>query len=412
MSRERTGTIDRVGDKFRLRMTLPNGEREALGTFDTWGEADRMRRASLEALEARPGGAVMCLVDFGDTWLADRERNRKVRRPENDRSRWDNHVLPHRIADMPLRAIRAGDLDDLVSSMHAKGLARSTITNTLNVVRGIWKSAMRRGLVKHDPFAAGVPVPKDARITEPWTFATPEEQGRILAASKEPIRHLVAFAIASGLRAGELVALRLVDTHDDRVVVRYGGAPAEPTKGGRVRTVFLNGLAKEALTAWLVALPAYTANKRFPEGRNPLGLVFPGRRGGYRCEEHVIRWADWQGILERAGITRKFRWHDLRHSCASSLVSGWWGRRWSLEEVREVLGHQDIKTTQRYAHLASDAIALAASETGYAPSPTPTMARDIGPTIGSPSGNVAESLAPSARIELAANGLGNRCSIH
>ncbi len=159
------------------------------------------------------------------------------------------------------------------------------------------------------------------------------------------------------------MALRLVDTHDDRVIIRYGAAPAQPTKSGKIRTVYLNGRAKEALTAWLVALPAYTANRRHPEGRNPLGLAFPGRRGAFRNEEHVLRWADWQAILERAKLGRDFRWHDLRHTCASALVSGWWGRRWSLEEVREVLGHQDLKTTQRYAHLAGDAIASAAHDT-------------------------------------------------
>jgi len=118
-----------------------------------------------------------------------------------------------------------------------------------------------------------------------------------------------------------------------------------------------------AMRAWLAALPTYTASKRFPQGRNPLALAFPRRRGGYRDEAHVIKWSDWKAILKRAGIARRFRFHDLRHTCASALVSGMWGRRWSLEEVKEVLGHTDIAVTQRYAHLATDAIALATKAT-------------------------------------------------
>ncbi len=51
-------------------------------------------------------------------------------------------------------------------------------------------------------------------------------------------------------------------------------------------------------------------------------------------------------------VGRHVHWHLLRHTFASSLVAGWWGRRWSLEEVRQVMGHSSITVTERYAHLA------------------------------------------------------------
>ncbi|MEO8179829.1 MAG: tyrosine-type recombinase/integrase [Deltaproteobacteria bacterium] len=65
--------------------------------------------------------------------------------------------------------------------------------------------------------------------------------------------------------------------------------------------------------------------------------------------------------LPAVGITRNVRWHDLRRTCASSLVSGAWGRSWRIEEVKEVLGHTSIQTTQRYAHLASWVVQEAAT---------------------------------------------------
>ena len=58
MGRERTGTIDQVGGKHRVRLTLPSGERRPLGTFDTWEDADAARRAALEALEGLPTVAI------------------------------------------------------------------------------------------------------------------------------------------------------------------------------------------------------------------------------------------------------------------------------------------------------------------------------------------------------------------
>ena len=115
----------------------------------------------------------------------------------------------------------------------------------------------------------------------------------------------------------------------------------------------------------------------------------------------------------------------LYNTCASSLVSGWWGRRWSLEEVRELLGHADLHTTQRYAHLASDAMAEAAKATGRATSvgaagsqgapfgqaEAGSFGHDIGHGKIDRSANPSKLLAPPTRIERVANGLGNRCSI-
>ncbi|WP_437320744.1 hypothetical protein [Sorangium sp. So ce385] len=64
-----------------------------------------------------------------------------------------------------------------------------------------------------------------------------------------------------------------------------------------------------------------------------------------------------------ASITRPLRWHDLRHRCAGSLVEGWWGRRWTLQKVREHLGNTSIASMHRYAHLSETAIEGAVRKT-------------------------------------------------
>src|SRR4051794_12857192 len=103
-----------------------------------------------------------------------------------------------------------------------------------------------------------------------------------------------------------------------------------------------------------------------PEAR--VGLVFPSPKGGLYAKGHAFgseggyyRTADGaskrsDGIAGRAALGRHVRFHDLRHTCAANLISGSWGRGWRLEEVREFLGHTEIKTTQLYAHLAPDAL--------------------------------------------------------
>ncbi|AGP36449.1 hypothetical protein BE04_41555 [Sorangium cellulosum] len=107
----------------------------------------------------------------------------------------------------------------------------------------------------------------------------------------------------------------------------------------------------------------------------PEPLVFPDARGGrvsrgktplIRSEMVTLptgagrRKQKKVGLFDRhlaaAGIPRPVRWHDLRHRCARSLVAGWWGRRWTLEGVREHLGHTSIASTHRYAHLSETAM--------------------------------------------------------
>jgi hypothetical protein len=94
-----------------------------------------------------------------------------------------------------------------------------------------------------------------------------------------------------------------------------------------------------------------------------------------RREVRVDRFREW---VRAAWIERRVRWHDLRHMCASSLVAGWWGRRWSLEEVREMLGHSSVLVTERYAHFAESAIDSAARQTRCSEGTTKVPRTDFG----------------------------------
>ena len=71
----------------------------------------------------------------------------------------------------------------------------------------------------------------------------------------------------------------------------------------------------------------------------------------------VSIFCSWNTARKRAGLA-DVRIHDLRHSFASFLVNS--GR--SLYEVQKILGHTQIKTTQRYAHLANDTLLDAANQ--------------------------------------------------
>lgn len=198
-----------------------------------------------------------------------------------------------------------------------------------------------------------VPRGRQGRTVEAWTYLTPAEVAAIetCAAIPDPERAIYTVAIYTGLRAGELWALRWEDvvlggpTPEITVRASHDG----PTKSGKVRRVPLLD-------------PALAALARLPGPRE--GRVFPGLGGGARLRGDDARWAPAMraggainGYRARAGITRRVRFHDLRHTCASHLVMGTWAPALSLLEVAQWLGHSSVSVTQRYAHLCPDRLA-------------------------------------------------------
>jgi len=120
------------------------------------------------------------------------------------------------------------------------------------------------------------------------------------------------------------------------------------------------------------------------------------------------RWAKkWRSA---AGVRADVRFHDLRHTCASHLIMGTWGRAWRLEEVQVVLGHASRTTTGRYARLAPDSIRRVAHEA------IEQWSNDSKAALGlvkdwstpiSPSMQVPEKMEPPIRVELMTYGLRN-----
>lgn len=364
-----TGTIEQRGDVFLPR--LPN-KGAWLRPCASWDDASALLDAVLyKQIDA--GTLGVTLRSFGPGFLAER-KDKGGRTDETDRSRWRRHVASDPIAALPLRALTRADVREWLERLERKRVApgkghksapdrrlsRSMVQGTLNLLRSALARAVDRQLVGENP-ARDVRLERSRGAThEPWTYLLPDEQAALLGCEGIPRadRLLLAFAIGTGLRQGEQWNLEFRDVHADHVVVRYGGKGAQ-TKSGRIRRVPLFGLAADALAAWLPLLAAQP---------NPHGLVWPLPSGARRQKGKPIK--GWRAHLAAAGLVperrhdgQPVRHHDLRHTCGSSLVAGWWGRRWTLEEVRALLGHSTIAMTERYAHLGETALRAAARGT-------------------------------------------------
>jgi integrase len=359
------GWIERTrSGAYRARMRLNDGRKVTLDTFATEGEATAVLEAAIAELrEADPD--TLTVGSWLRQHIAERDAAKEIVDVKGQRQIVELHVVADAMGRMLLRSLRRWHVTEWIRRLARKQLSRARILKCLVLLRGALQAALDRRLVREN-VARDVTVPKEKRTTEPWTFLAPDEQSRLIGAIDGPERWLVAFAMGTGLRGGELAALRIADVvaHGarPRVTVRYGAPPAQPTKTGTIREVPLFGIGAQAWAEWSALLPGFCSV-------NPLGLAFPRVRGSYRDPDHLIRWEVWSAALRDAGITRPVRFYDAtRHTCASSLVSGFWGRPWTLLEVQKVLGHRSsITVTERYAHLAESAIHEAARGTNPAP---------------------------------------------
>jgi integrase len=163
-------------------------------------------------------------------------------------------------------------------------------------------------------------------------FLDDTERATLLAACERspwPALHaLVLLAISTGARRGELLALKWADLELDGPAPR---AIVPTSKNGDARVLPLVGKALQALRALRT------------QARPGSQCVFPapGTDLPYRYFD-----AHWYRALEVAGIG-DFRFHDLRHTCASYLAS----QGASLLEIADVLGHRTMAMVKRYSHL-------------------------------------------------------------
>ncbi len=411
--------------RWRFRIRLPDGSRRASPTFATEAEcratldAARYELTREEPVMVLP--RIVTLASYAPGWLDERERS-GLRSAAGSRGLW-RHILDHAIAEVPLEDLTRGDVQRFINDLGAKrklvqrgdkwvpgreNLSPQTVRLCFAQLRACLNSAEADGLIAKSP-CLKIKLPRCAESDGDLLFLTADEIDRLTTSPKIPEAARLHFeaAILVGWRQGEASGLRWEDVELDgptpRLTIRR--SYAQPTKNGKVRRVDLFPRAAELFRRW----------RELSQPIGPEGLVFPSPTGRMRAKGDDYLFADQRrgkaatttGYRTIAGLRAELTYHSLRHTCASHLLLGTWGRRWSVEEISKYLGHSAISVTQRYAHVASGHLASAAAETAR-----PSAALISGPETGK---RAAEKLvSPSvtaARFERATYCLGNSCSI-
>ena len=235
-----------------------------------------------------------------------------------------------------------------------KEVSAKTVNNHIIVLKKIFNSAVEWGKLKQSPIAG---ARKLATEEYEWTWLNREQSETFLEACDDRWYPFFATLLWTGMRLGEVIALRWEDIiwSSSQIRVRrsyYRGQYVTP-KSGKGRDIPMNSVLVEVLKGL-----------RHLKG----DLVFCTAEGKPLDPANAKR--PFQAALRRAGLPRT-RIHDLRHSFASQLVA----KGVPLKAVQELLGHADIKMTLRYSHLAPsdrrDAVEVLVSDERYGKKSTP-----------------------------------------
>jgi len=305
----------------------------------------------------RDGGLVfdagsLTVGEYLDRWLSDSVRG-TVRQTTYERYECAVrlHIQPA-LGRIKLKSLTPMHVRGFYREKLDSGLAPATVHKLHVVLHKALRAAVADGLIPRNA-TAELNLPSITR--EEIDPLSPEEARRLLEAARDDrLEALYVLAIATGLRQGELLALNWEDVDLERGVLRVrrtltrtGGKVSlgEPKTKKSRRSVNLTSAAVKALHAHLSR--QLEEMERMGSLYRPGGLVFANEIGGI-INPSNLRNRSFARLLKRAGLPPNTRFHDLRHTCATLLLS----RNVNSKIVSEMLGHSSIAITlDTYSHV-------------------------------------------------------------
>lgn len=258
----------------------------------------------------------------------------------------NRHLVRH-FRRKPIDRIDSEDVAALVRARLREGLAHSTVNHILNVLGGTFRHATKRGWTETDP-VPNVDRPPGPQVNPDIRFLDMSEVGRLIAAVPDNTlgrmeRALYLTAAMTGLRQGELVALRWADVDWLAGVIRV--------RRNYTRREW--GTPKSRRSSRAVPMPSQVAAEleRHFQGsahQADADLVFGHPETGNPYDASKLR-KRFKTALAHAGV-REVRFHDLRHTYATRMAAA----GTPMRTLQEYLGHRDSRTTSIYADYAPD----------------------------------------------------------
>jgi len=255
------------------------------------------------------------------------------------RSYFEHHLKPF-FKSKKLNDIKVPDINRFVKQKIDEGLSAQTINHLLKLLEAIYNKMINDEIIAKNPVSK---VKKLKMKRKPLTVLSIKEVNAILEAAKDffPDFYPILFtAIFTGMRRGELVALTWdkINWQTRKITIDSNftkGELTDPKTKNSNRRIDMSGKLVEILEEWQTRCPKSDKN-----------LVFPNSLGNYLDADNMVK-RQFNNVLILAGVNR-IRWHDLRHTYVSLLIS----QNIPIKYIQQQVGHGSIQITMDvYRHI-------------------------------------------------------------
>jgi integrase len=250
----------------------------------------------------------------------------------------ERHVLPV-LGSRPLCELDRARVEELLSDLRQKGRASATIRGVRATISTVLRSAVERGYLDNN-VAHGIRI-RDAAIKIERRFYTPMQLRQLLPELTEPCRTVVQLAVLTGMRIGEILALRW-----KRVDLLHGTLEVAETFSDGVFGLPKTRSSNRVLPMSEFLVGALETHRTSSPINSPDDLVFRTRTGTPLSSKNLYN-RELAPACDRIKQPR-VSWHSFRHTHATLLADV--GE--SIKIAQSLLGHSDLGTTlNTYAHV-------------------------------------------------------------
>lgn len=330
------GTIN--GKRYRLSTSLKS-------TAHNLKRVDRDWREEIERIqngeELKKVGEIEG-VNFGEFGLKSLIANSGGRKENTniDYLRDFKNIISPELGDMSIESITPMDLKQWQTKMSQKGMGGNRIRNLRNIIRGVLNDAVDEGIISENPIKKIKPIAIDSAPIKPFGL---EEIKIILGEAEGFFKNMLTVAFFSGLRSGELLALKWSDVNFQSKEIHINtstrkGKETSPKTKTSTRVVDMLKVVEDALK-----------NQYLDTGLRSEYVFVSSRNKPFLWVESLTK-RHWHPLLRRCALDQRDFYHT-RHTFATLMLK----QKEELMWVSKMLGHKDSSITlQRYAKFVED----------------------------------------------------------